>query len=164
MDETHNTYHYNYRFLYQSIAVYATTLACYILVRGLLIEKEFSQIFRDPVIYLLCAIIIFSALAVVYNAVMRRHIEIAKDTLHMRGALREITIERENVRSISIGVERQRGFIAKTRIIRIFLKDRRRPASIRTYNFERSDELYASIKKWAGDLLTESKNRRRRRA
>ena len=164
MDETHNTYKYNYRFLYQSIAVYATTLACYILVRGLLIEKEFTHIFRDPVIYLLCAIIIFSALAVIYNAAMRRHIEIAKDTLHLRGALREITINRSNVRSISIGVERQRGFISKTRIIKIFLKDRRRPASIRTYNFERSDELYSSIKKWAGDLLSESKNRRRRRA
>lgn len=164
MDEAHNTYKYNYRFLYQSIAVYATTLACYILVRGLLIEKEFTQIFRDPVIYLLCAIIIFSVLAVIYNAAMRRHIEIAKDTLHLRGALREITIERSNVRSISIGVEKQRGFISKTRIIRIFLKDRRRPASIRTYNFERSDELYASIKEWAGELLSESKNRRRRRA
>lgn len=163
MDEAHNTYKYNYRFLYQSIAVYATTLACYILIRGLLIEKEFTQIFRDPVIYLLCAIIIFSALAVIYNAAMRRHIEIAKDTLHLRGALREIIIERSNVRSISIGVERQRGFISKTRVIKIFLKDRRRPAWIRTYNFERSDELYSAIKKWAGDLLSESKNRRRRR-
>ena len=164
MNEAHNTYHYNYRFLYQSIAVYATTLACYILVRGLLIEKEFTQIFRDPVIYLLCAIIIFSALAVIYNAAMRRHIEIAKDTLHMRGALREITIERENVRSISIGIEKQRGFISKTRVIKIFLKDRRRPAWIRTYNFERSDELYSAIRKWAGELLNESKGKRRRRA
>lgn len=161
MDEAHNTFKYNYRFLYQSIVVYATTLACYILVRGLLIEKEFTHIFRDPVIYLLCAIIIFSALAVIYNALMRRHIEIAADNLHLRGALREIMISKGDVRSVRIGIERQRGFIPNTRIIKIFLKNRRRPALIRTYNFERSGELYQAIKKWSGDLLSEHPRRRR---
>ena len=164
MNEAQNTYKYNYRFLYQSIAVYATTLAGYILIRGLLIEKEFTHIFRDPVIYLLCAIIIFSALAVLYNAIMKRHIEIVNDKLHLRGALREIIIDKEKVRSVRIGVERQRGFIPHTRIITIFLKDRRRPAWIRTYNFERSEELYIAIKKWSGDLLTERPRRGRRSA
>ncbi|MDP4220983.1 MAG: hypothetical protein Q8896_11135, partial [Bacteroidota bacterium] len=103
MDEAHNTFKYNYRFLYQSIAVYATTLASYILVRGLLIEKEFAQIFRDPVVYLLCAIIIFSSMAVIYNAAMRRRIEIAKDKIYLRGALREVTIDIASVRNIRIG-------------------------------------------------------------
>src|SRR5437660_10994627 len=103
MNETHNTYRYNYRFLYQSIAVYATTLACYIMVRGLLIEKEFTQIFRDPVIYLLCAIIIVSTVAVIYNAIMRRRIEITPEKIFLRGALREMTIDRANVRSIRVG-------------------------------------------------------------
>src|SRR5579872_2506529 len=153
MSDTQNTFRYNYRFLYQSIVVYATTLACYILVRGLLIESEFAHIFRDPVIYLLCAIIIFSSLAVIYNALMRRRIEIGTDKLYLRGALREITIAKENVRTIRISIERQRGFISNARVIKIYLKERRNPARIRTYNFERSDELYSAIKKWGGELL-----------
>ena len=164
MSETHNTFKYNYRFLYQSIAVYATTLAVYILARGLMIEKEFTQIFRDPVIYLLCAIIIVSVIAVIYNAAMRRRIDIDGDHIHLRGALREMTIAKENVRSVRVGIERQRGFISNTRIIKIFLKNRRRPALIRTYNFERSQELYSGIKKWSGDLLAERPRRRRRSA
>ncbi|MDP4228828.1 MAG: hypothetical protein Q8916_00305 [Bacteroidota bacterium] len=164
MDEAHNTFKYNYRFLYQSIAVYATTLASYILVRGLLIEKEFAQIFRDPVVYLLCAIIIFSSMAVIYNAAMRRRIEIAKDKIYLRGALREVTIDIASVRNIRIGIEHQRGFIPNTRIIKIHLKDRRRPAWIRTYNFERSEELYQAIKKWGGDLLLVRPHRKRRRS
>jgi len=164
MNETHNTFSYNYRFLYQSIVVYAMTLACYILVRGLLVEKEFTHIFRDPVIYLLCAIIIFSSLAVIYNALMRRRIEIGTDKLYLRGALRELTIERTNVRAIRIGIERQRGFISNTRIIKIYLKDRRTPARIRTYNFERSDELYSAIKKWGGELLVARSRRKGRHA
>src|SRR5260221_42601 len=104
MNEAHNTFKYNYRFLYQSIAVYATTLAVYILVRGFLIEKEFTQIFRDPVIYLLCAIIIVSVIAVIYNAAMRRRIDIEGDHLHLRGALREMTIAKENIRSVRLGI------------------------------------------------------------
>jgi len=159
MNEAHNTFRYNYRFLYQSIVVYAMTLASYILVRGLLIEKEFTHIFRDPVIYLLCAIIIFSSLAVIYNAIMKRRIEIASDKLFLRGALREMTIERGNVRTIRIGIEKQRGFISNARIIKIYLKDRRIPARIRTYNFERSDELYSAIKQWGGELLTARRKR-----
>src|SRR5437764_13941739 len=106
-----NSFKYNYRFLYQSIAVYATTLAAYILVRGLMIEKEFTHIFRDPVIYLLCAIIIVSVVAVIYNAAMKRRIEIAEDKIFLRGALREITIGKQDVRSVRVGVEHQRGFI-----------------------------------------------------
>jgi hypothetical protein len=164
MSDSQNIFRYNYRFLYQSIVVYAMTLACYILVRGLLIEKEFTHIFRDPVIYLLCAIIIFSSLAVIYNAAMRRRIEIASDKIYLRGALREMTIDKENVRTIRIGIERQRGFISHTRIIKIYLKDRRNPARIRTYNFERSDELYTTIKKWGGELLVARSKRRGRKA
>jgi hypothetical protein len=123
----HNTFKYNYRFLYQSIVVYATTLAAYIIVRGFLIEKEFTHIFRDPVIYLLCAIIIVSSAAVIYNAIMKRRIDIDGDHLHLRGALREMTITKENVRSVRIGIEQQRGFISNTRVIKVFLKNRRIP-------------------------------------
>jgi hypothetical protein len=164
MNESHTTFRYNYRFLYQSIAVYATTLAGYILIRGFMIEKEFTQIFRDPVVYLLCAIIIMSSAAVIYNAIMRRRIDIDGDKLQLRGALREMTIAREHIRSVRTSIDRQRGFISNTRIVKIFLKNRRRPALIRTYNFERSDELYSALKKWAGDLLAERPQRRRRRA
>jgi hypothetical protein len=164
MNEAHKTFSYNYRFLYQSIVVYAMTLASYILVRGLLIEKEFTHIFQDPVIYLLCAIIIVSSVAVIYNSLMRRRIEIATDKLFLRGALREMTIERANVRTIRVGIEKQRGFISHTRIIKIYLKDRRVPARIRTYNFERSDELYSAIKKWGGELLIARRRRLGRQA
>jgi len=163
VNETHNTFKYNYRFLYQSIVVYATTLALYILVRGFLIEKEFTQIFHDPVIYLLCAIIIMSSAAVIYNAAMHRRIDIDGDKLHLRGALREITIHKDNVRNVRISIEQQRGFIGKTRVIKVFLKDRRRPAMIRTYNFERSEELYSAIKQWSGDLLIHRRKRRESR-
>ncbi|MEI8134253.1 MAG: hypothetical protein WCH46_04120 [bacterium] len=162
--EQQTTFKYNYGFLFQSIVVYATTLAAYILVRGLMIEAEFAHIFRDPLVYLLSAIILVSSLAVIYNVVMKRRITIDGNHLHLRGALREMTITRDQVRSVRIGVDRQRGLISNTRVVKIFLNERRRPALIRTYNFENSQELYSSLKKWAGDLLTERPGRRRRKA
>src|SRR5438552_12074332 len=91
---------------------------------------------------------------------MKRRIDIEGDKLHLRGALREMTIDKADVRSIRTGIERQRGFITNTRIVKIYLKDRKRPALIRTYNFERSGELYTAVKKWAGDLLSVRSHRR----
>ena len=149
-----NIYKYSFTFLYQSIAIYATTLAAYIVVRGFLIEKEFEGIFRDPVLYLLSAIIILSALAIIYNVYLRRRIIVTNDTITFRSALRELVIDRMNVSSIRRSVMRDKGLL-KTPIISFRLKDRKRPIRIRTYNFERSEELYLSIKNWAGNLLDE---------
>ena len=153
MNEKPQTYKYNYTFLYQSIAVYATTLALYLVVRGLLIEKEFTGVLRDPVVYLLCAIILFSSLAVLYNVAMKRRIVIEGEMIYLRGAMREMTIDRSNVRQVRVSVERERGLVSKRKIIKINLKNRRIPAVIRTYNFERNDDLYTAIKNWSGDLL-----------
>jgi hypothetical protein len=153
-------YKYNYTFLYQSIAIYATTLVAYIVIRGSFIEKEFEFIWHDPVLYLLSAIIMVSALAIIYNIVLRRRIIVEESRIVLRSSLREITIERANVRSIRRGVIRTRGPM-KLPVVSFRLKDRRRPLRIRTYNFEHSEKLYDELKSWAGKLLDERKKMRR---
>lgn len=159
MQEAGHTYKYNYTFLYQSIAVYATTLAAYLVIRGFFIEKEFVVILHDPVLYLLSLIIIVCAVAIIYNAALKRRIVIEEDRIVLRSSLREIAIERANVRSIRQGVIRARGPM-KLPVVSFRLKDRRRPLRIRTYNFERSGELYDELKSWAGKLLDERKRMR----
>ncbi len=156
-----NSYKYNFTFLYQSIALYATTLAAYIVVRGFLIEKEFEGILRDPVLYLLSAIIILSAFAIIYNVYLRRRILIASDKITFDSALRKLVIDRDNVTSIRRSITRDKGLL-KTPVISFRLKDRKRPVRIRTYNFERSEELYIALKNWAGNLLDERRRLRRK--
>ena len=84
MPEAEKKFRYTYTFLYQSVAVYATTLAAYLVIRGFVIEKEFGIVLTDPVLFLLSAIIIVSALAIIYNMWLRRRIRTR--CCHLRGA------------------------------------------------------------------------------
>lgn len=160
MPEAEKKFRYTHTFLYQSVAVYATTLAAYLVIRGLIIEKEFSVVLTDPVLFLLSAIIIVSALAIIYNMWLRRCIRISADTIILESRLRQYAIERSYVSSIRKSLSRENG-LSKTPVIIFRLKDRRRPLRIRTYNFERNEELFTELKNWAGRLLDERRKIRR---
>ncbi len=160
MAEEEKKFRYTYTFLYQSVAVYATTLAAYLVIRGFLIEKEFSIVLRDPVLFLLSVIIIVSALAIIYNMWLRRCIRISADKIVLESRLRQFAIERSNVSSIRRSLSRENRF-PKTPVIIFRLKDRKRPLRIRTYNFEKNEELYTEIKSWAGRLLDERRKIRK---
>jgi hypothetical protein len=145
-------FRYNYAFLYRSVAVYATTLAAYLLVRGFLIEKEFETILKDPIIYLLSAIIIFSVFAILYNMWLKRDVVITDERITFESRLRCIVIDRSDVRQIRRGVIRSNGF-PRSPVITFRLRSRRRPLRVRTYNFERTAELTAALEQWAGELV-----------
>lgn len=160
MAEDEKKFRYTYTFLYQSVAVYATTLAAYLVIRGFVIEKEFGIVLTDPVLFLLSAIIIVSALAIIYNMWLRRRIRISADKITLESRLRSFVIERSNVSSIRKSLSKE-SRIPRTPVITFRLKDRRRPLRIRTYNFEKNEELYAEIKSWAGRLLDERRKIRK---
>ncbi len=155
-----SVFKYNYAFLYQSMAVYATTLALYLIVRASSGE-EFAQVFRDPVVYLLCVIIIVSALAVLYNIVMRRRITIEGSKLVLESARGTLSIDTGKVKAVRIRVEQGPGLISRVRVVTIVTSARKRPIRIRPYNFEQGDALLSAIKSWAGPLV-QSRPRRRK--
>ena len=160
MTSEKKVFKYNYTFLYQSIAIYATTLVAYLLIRGLLIERDFFDIWRDPVLYLMSAIIILSVLAIIYNVTLKRRIEVANGNILLKSSLHETAIEKANVRSIQQSMIRGYGLL-KLPVLTIKLKDRRRPVRIRTYNFERSEELHQAVKNWASTLVEERRRLRK---
>lgn len=160
--QTPVVFKYNYTFLYQSMAVYSTTLAVYLVARGLM-HQDFTQVFYDPVVYLLSIIIIASALAVLYNAMMRRRIELDATVLALQRAVRREEIDRSDIRAVRLSEERSNGFRSKASVITIFANSRRRPIRIVPYNFEHGDELFAAIKEWAGDKVHVRTRRTKRR-
>lgn len=160
MTSEKNTFRYNYAFLYQSIAIYAMTLVAYLLIRGLLIEREFFDIWRDPVWYLLSAIILLSGFAIIYNVVLKRRIEITNGNILLKSSLRETAIKKADVRSIRRNMIKGYGLL-KLPVLTIWLRDRRRPVRIRTYNFERSEELHQAVRVWAEHLVEERRRLRK---
>lgn len=152
MENEKHVYHYKLDFLYQSIAVYAATIVLYLLIRGWFVEKEFSIVWRDPILYLLCGITLLSLFALLYNVVLKRRIEIAGDTVRFISAVRTKAIKQAQVESVTIGRESQ-SRMKGTKVISIRLRDRRRPIRIRPLYFEHGKQLSDDLQGWAGNLL-----------
>jgi len=154
VEQEPKSYKYRLDFYYQSIAVYAVTLVLYLIVRSFLIERELPVFWKDPFLYLLSTIILISVVALVYNLIMKRRITIDPSRLHFVSAVRERTIDRDNIRYVRLGKKRDVHVKQVFRVIQIGLKDRKRPIRIRPSNFENSKDLVHSLKEWAGPLST----------
>jgi hypothetical protein len=161
MSEPKNTFEYRLDFLYQSIAVYAGTLVVYLLIRGQFVAKEFPTVTQDPIVALLCGIILVSIGGLIYNFFIRRRVEIEGDELHFKSAVRQKAIPRAEVLSVSFS--RERGKINRgARVIRLRLKDRRRAIRIHPLKFTHSKELTQALRTWAGPLAIERSGTRER--
>jgi hypothetical protein len=152
-----HVYHFKLDFLYQSIAVYAGTIVLYLLIRGWFVEKEFSIIWRDPILYLLCAITLVSILALLYYLMMKRRIEVDGDTINFVSAVRRRSIKRRDVETVRVGRETGNKVLRGMRVVSIRLRDRRRPVRIRPTYFENGQQLSSDLQRWAGPLLQEVK-------
>ena len=150
-----HVYHFKLDFLYQAIAVYAGTMVLYLLARGWFVEREFSIVWRDPILYLLCAITLISILALLYYVMMKRRIEIVGDTINFISAVRTRSIKRSEVTSVRIGRETGARMLKGMRVVSIRMRDKRRPVRIRPGYFENGHQLAQELKQWAGPLLQE---------
>jgi hypothetical protein len=154
MSEEQSTFEYRLDFLYQSIAIYAGTLVVYLLVRGEFVSKEFPVAWQDPLVALLSFIILLSIGGLIYNAIMRRRMEIVADQIHFRSAIREKVIPRSDV--VAVIFSRERGRVNRgARVIRLRLKSRRRPVRIHPLKFTNSKELTQALRTWAGPLAVD---------
>ena len=150
MEQPH-TYRARLDFLYQSIAVYAVVLIGYLIVRSTAAPQAFPSIWQDPLMMLLSAIIVVSAIALVYNLFMSRQIEIASDAIQFHSRARERKISKADLQYVQFG-PRFRRSRAPVRVVRLKLKHRKRPIRIRLANFERRKQLLSDLRNWAGPL------------
>lgn len=148
-----HVYHFKLDFLYQAIAVYAGTLVLYLFVRGWFVEKEFSIVWRDPILYLLSAITLVSLLALLYYVMMKRRIEVDGDTINFISAVRSRSIKRSDVESVRIGRETGSKVLRGMRVVSIRVRDGRRPIRIRPAYFQNGPQLSSDLQRWAGNLL-----------
>jgi hypothetical protein len=151
MDHERHSYRARLDFLYQSIAMYAATIVIYLIARSLFISKSFPDVWRDPLLMLLCAITLISVVGLLYNLFMQRRLEVVEDKLIFRSRARERVVKRSEVRSIQFGRERT-GTERGVRVVKLRLSTRRRPVRIRVSNFEHSRRLLHDLKEWSQGL------------
>ncbi len=159
MDNEKHIYRARLDFLYQAIAVYAATLVLYLVIRSIADWQVFPTLWQDPLLLLLSAITFLGILALLYNFIMRRQIEIMSDAIHFTSRARSRIIVRADVASVQIGPPNGRA-VQRVRVVRIRLRNQQRPVRIRLANFERNRKLLDDLREWAGPLAA-SRGRRR---
>jgi hypothetical protein len=159
MEEHSHIYRARLDFLYRSIAIYATTLVIYLVVRSIVDDQPFPILWQDPVLLLLSAITMLSVLALLYNIFMRRQIKIAGDEINFSSSARQRTVNISEVAYVIIGPDDRRK-VSRIHTVRIWLKEGGRPVRIRLANFERGRKLLSDLRQWAGPLAKASAARR----
>jgi len=156
-EELPHVYRARLDFLYQSIAMYAVALVIYLVVRSSFASEAFPSLWQDPLLLLLSAITLISVFALVYNLFMGRQIEIAGDAIRFKSRARERTVAQPDIVYVQFG-PRFRHPRGRIRMVRIRLKEHRRPVRIRLANFERRKQLLADLRQWAGTLAREARS------
>lgn len=137
-----NVFKYNMSFYYQSTIIYFVVFMIYIIVRGQFIEDSFTLITKDPIIYFLGIIVLVSLITLLYNIYKNRYLQIGEDGIYFIDRFRKRSFlfsEMIHVRISNFKVTRTDKNVFK--LIRIKLKNRRRPLIIRPYDYENQNEL-----------------------
>ena len=134
-------FRYNMSFYYQSTIIYFIVFALYLVIRGEFVEETFTLITKDPIIYLLGAIVIISLVSLLYNIYKNKYLELSDEGISFVTRLGQKSILLSQVKRIKISKRRERIANRAFRLVRIKLKNRRRSVIIRPYDYENEDEL-----------------------
>jgi hypothetical protein len=138
---TKETFKYNMSFYYQSTIIYLVVFALYLVIRGEFVEETFTLITKDPIIYLLGAIVIISLVSLLYNIYKNKYLEISGEGIAFVTRFGEKRILLDHIKRVKISRRRERIQNHAFRLVRIKLKNRRRSVIIRPYDYENEEKL-----------------------
>ena len=136
-----NIFKYNLSFYYQSTIIYFIVFILYVLIRGELVEDSFIFIVKDPIIYFFGFIVVFSLAGLLYNVYRKRFLEITDEQISFIEKSRSKVFRAEDIIQIKISKRRERFNNKVFRLIRLKIKNRRRPVIIRPSDYENEEAL-----------------------
>ena len=136
-----NIFRYNLSFYYQSTIIYFIVFILYVIIRGELVEDSFIFIVKDPIIYFLGFIVVFSLAGLLYNVYRKRFLEITGEQISFIEKSRSKVFRIEDIIQIKISKRRERFNNKVFRLIRLKIKNRRRPVIIRPSDYENEEAL-----------------------
>ena len=140
-----NIYKYNMSFYYQSTIIYLVVFLIYVIIRGEFVEGSYILVTKDPIIYFFGIIVMVSILALLYNLYKNRHLEISEDAILFVNKFKTKSILVEQIAYIKMFRESEGNTKRTFRLIRIILKNRKRPVLIRPYDYENENDLIANF-------------------
>jgi hypothetical protein len=134
-------YKYNMSFYYQSTIIYFTAFVLYIIIRGEFVEDSFTLITKDPIIYFFAIIVFFSVISLLYNLYKDRYLEISDEEISFVNRYRTKSFKYSDMIQVKVSKKRDPSKKSLLRLVRIKLKNRKRPVVVRLSDYENADEL-----------------------
>ena len=136
-----NIYKYNMSFYYQSTIIYLIVFMVYVIIRGEFIEGSYIIVTKDPIIYFFGIIILVSIIALLYNLYKNRYIEFSDNGFSFVNRFKTKSILLDQIKDIKLFKEKEGNTNRAFRLIRIILKNRKRPVIIRPNDYEKESDL-----------------------
>jgi hypothetical protein len=136
-----NIFKYNMSFYYQSTIIYLVVLLIYVIIRGEFVEGSYILVTKDPIIYFFGIIVLVSIAALLFNLYKNRYLEISDNSITFVNRFKTKTILLEQIILLKLFREREGIPNRAFRLVRISLKNRKRPVIIRPYDYENENEL-----------------------
>ena len=145
---------YNMSFYYQSTIIYFVVFIIYAIIRGEFFEDTFILITKDPIIYFFAIIVLISLVSLLYNLFKNKYLEISSSGISFVDRFKTRVFSKEEISSISISRRRDSSKKNVFRLVRIKLKNRRRPIIIRPYDYENENDLINRIQEIKNSIET----------
>ena len=150
-----NIFKYNMSFYYQSTIIYFVVFIIYAIIRGEFFEDTFILITKDPIIYFFAIIVMISLISLLYNIYKNKYLEISSSGISFADRFKTRIFKREEISAISISKRRDSSKKNVFRLVRIKLKNRKRPIIIRPYDYENENDLINLIQELKSKLETD---------
>jgi hypothetical protein len=143
------TFHVQLDFYWQSIAMYAVTLIVYVIVKSMYYSKVQQGlvvvVLRDPVVVILGAFVALAVIALIAEIITDRAIVVGPDFITFVNRFRQRTFTADDIERTIIGKDRRVRVRPRTPVIRLHIKNRRRPLRIRPSLSDHEDDLVAMV-------------------
>lgn len=136
---------YNMSIYYQSTIIYFTAFIAYVIIRGEFVEDSVTLIFKDPIIYFFAFIVLISILVLLYNLYKNKHLEVTDDSFSFVSRFKTKRFLFRDITDIKITTGKKPRSKSVFRLVRIKLKNRRRPLIMRPYDYEGEESLIQTM-------------------
>lgn len=134
---------------WKSVAVYAITLITYVIIKSLwdstLQQGIVNVVLTDPVVVLLGAFVVASAVTLVANLISRRSLVIAEGGITFRSRFHERTFTKVEIESITVGRDRRVHIKGVLSVVKVRIRGRRRVLRIRPAVYDDERRLVAAL-------------------
>jgi hypothetical protein len=153
---------YKLDFYYKSVIVYMLFLILYVMINGVFLAKQFSDLYHDPIIYISILFVLFTFFILVKNAIRAKELIFGDDKFIIKNRFGQREILFSDIINIKFSREKKYGNNRKgnVRRVRIKLKDRNRYLRIRLSEFQDEKKLMNEYRNLAKLIHAKEKNDR----